>query len=130
MGSELRTLVTIVLERLQHVGKQLAHFISQFCMSGLKRGWRALQSPELLMRSFSIQLAESLVWKLQDDIILWSLNRDCWEARLGCDVYQGVYQWLIQIDNPQGLEGVICRVPQACYCVLKHRIRRLMVSCT
>lgn len=113
MGSELRTLVTIALERLQYVGKQLAHFISQFCMSGIKRGWRALQSPELLMRSFGIQLAESLVWKLQDDIILWSLNRDCWEARHGCDVYQGVYQWLIQNDNPQGLEGVICRVPQA-----------------
>ena len=103
-----------MLKGLQCLVKQLTHFISQLCVLGIKRGWRALQSPVLLMRSLCIQLAQSLVRKLQDNfIVLWSLNRDCWKAGLSYDVYQGVYQWPVQNDNYQGLEIVICRQSQA-----------------
>jgi hypothetical protein len=75
-----------------------------------------------LMRSFSIQLAKSLAWKLQDNfIVLWSLTRDCREAGLSYDVYQGVYQWPVQNDNCQGFEIVILRLYRALFLIIEGK---------
>lgn len=96
----VRVIYYCITNNLQHFIKQPLNYIAQFCGSGIKKDWSTLQFHVAAMKVLSIQLAHSVVQKVQDNFAFMSGALAGMTERLGSDrtLYPNIYKWPFQDD--------------------------------